>query len=95
MIFGVKPVSKQNMQPGATTPLMDGVAKPGSSDAYARSDHVHPTDTSLAPINSPVFSGYAVAPTQSLVNYDFIGNDTIVTTEWFENRLRAFDPNPS
>lgn len=29
-------------------PLVDGVANPGSSDAQARADHVHPTDTSRA-----------------------------------------------
>ena len=32
-------------------PLMDGVATPGVSTQWAREDHVHPTDTSLASIN--------------------------------------------
>lgn len=31
-----------------TNPAMDGTASAGSSDAYARGDHVHPTDTSRA-----------------------------------------------
>lgn len=32
-----------------TTPLMDGTASYGSGTSYARSNHVHPTDTSLVP----------------------------------------------
>lgn len=32
--------------PYASNPAMDGTASPGSSDDYARGDHVHPTDTS-------------------------------------------------
>ena len=32
--------------PGSATPLMDGTATAGSANAYARQDHVHPTDTS-------------------------------------------------
>ena len=31
-----------------TTPLMNGTATPGSENAYAAGDHVHPTDTSRA-----------------------------------------------
>ena len=34
--------------PTVTTPLMDGVADVGSEIAYARGDHIHPTDTSRA-----------------------------------------------
>ena len=33
---------------GTTTPLMDGTGAAGSSSSAARSDHVHPTDTSRA-----------------------------------------------
>lgn len=33
---------------GTTTPLMDGTGSAGSSSSAARSDHVHPTDTSRA-----------------------------------------------
>ncbi len=32
----------------SATPLMDGTATAGSSNAFARGDHVHPTDTSRA-----------------------------------------------
>lgn len=38
-------------QPSATTPLMNGVADTGSEMAFARGDHVHPTDTSRASQN--------------------------------------------
>ena len=34
--------------PYISNPVMDGVASPGSSDLYARGDHVHPSDTSKA-----------------------------------------------
>jgi hypothetical protein len=32
--------------PSSVVPMMDGDASVGSQDAYARADHVHPTDTS-------------------------------------------------
>lgn len=32
-------------------PLMDGVANPGTLTTVSRSDHIHPTDTSRAPVN--------------------------------------------
>jgi hypothetical protein len=41
----------------AGTIAMDGVQAAGSSALYARADHVHPTDTSRAPLNSPEFTG--------------------------------------
>ena len=37
-----------NISPYASDPAMDGTASAGSSDDYARGDHVHPTDTSRA-----------------------------------------------
>lgn len=36
---------------GTATPSMDGTAAVGSSTKYARENHVHPTDTSRAPMN--------------------------------------------
>ncbi|WP_049974544.1 right-handed parallel beta-helix repeat-containing protein [Azospirillum sp. B4] len=44
-------------QASAATPAMDGTAAVGTSNRYARADHVHPTDTSRAPTASPTFSG--------------------------------------
>lgn len=34
-----------------TVPIMDGTAATGTEKAFARGDHVHPTDTSRAPVN--------------------------------------------
>lgn len=43
-------VSRQGVDgagsPATSTPLMDGVADVGTSSAFARGDHVHPSDTS-------------------------------------------------
>jgi hypothetical protein len=41
----------------ATTPAMDGTAAAGSATTFAHSDHIHPTDTTRAPIASPAFTG--------------------------------------
>lgn len=35
-----------SLSPYASNPAMDGTASAGTSDDYARGDHVHPTDTS-------------------------------------------------
>lgn len=48
-----------------TTPAMDGTATIGTELAFARGDHVHPTDTSRAPVASPTFTGTPAAPTAS------------------------------
>ena len=47
----------------SANPAMNGIAAPGSSTAPARGDHVHPTDTSRAPLASPTFTGTPAAPT--------------------------------
>lgn len=44
-------------QAGGAAPVMNGTAAAGTSLRYARQDHVHPTDTSRAPLASPNFSG--------------------------------------
>lgn len=48
-----------------TTPKMDGTAAVGSETTYAKGDHVHPTDTSRAPLANPEFTGTPKAPTAS------------------------------
>ena len=62
----------------STTPKMDGTAAVGSETAYAKGDHVHPTDTSRAPVASPNFTGTPTAPTANA------GTNTtqIATTEF-------------
>jgi len=49
--------------PSSTTPAMDGTATVGILTTYARGDHIHPTDTSRAPLASPTFTGTPAAPT--------------------------------
>lgn len=44
-------------------PLMDGIASSGDSMRWARGNHVHPTDTTRAPLDSPNFLGLPTAPT--------------------------------
>lgn len=50
-------------QGSATPPAMDGTAAVGTATRFARADHVHPTDTSRAPLASPAFTGTPTAPT--------------------------------
>jgi len=45
------------------TITMSGTQSAGTSGLYARADHVHPTDTSRAPLASPAFTGTPTAPT--------------------------------
>ena len=50
-------------QASAVTPAVNGTAAAGSSPRFARADHVHPTDTTRAPVASPTFTGTPAAPT--------------------------------
>lgn len=45
------------LPPSDVVPRMDGAGAAGTSINYSRGDHQHPTDTSRAPINAPVFTG--------------------------------------
>lgn len=69
--------------PTSTTPVMDGTANVGTETRYARGDHVHPTDTSRAPIASPTFTGTPAAPTAEA------GTDTtqLATTAFVQNAI--------
>lgn len=44
-------------QASSANPVSNGTAAAGTSLKYARADHVHPTDTNLAPKASPTFTG--------------------------------------
>jgi hypothetical protein len=44
-------------------PGMDGTAAAGVATTVSRSDHVHPTDTSRAPLASPALTGTPTVPT--------------------------------
>lgn len=50
-------------QASSTSPAMDGTAAVGTGTTFARADHVHPTDSSRAPLASPTFTGTPSAPT--------------------------------
>ena len=56
--------SVSGLSPYTSNPTMNGVASAGSSSNFSRGDHVHPTDTSRAPLASPEFTGIPTAPTQ-------------------------------
>ncbi|WP_456723046.1 hypothetical protein [Bradyrhizobium sp. USDA 4350] len=45
---------------------MAGTAAVGTSTKWAHEDHVHPTDTTRAPLASPAFTGAPTAPTQTV-----------------------------
>ena len=53
-------------QASSVSPAMDGTAAIGTSLRYARADHVHPTDTSRAPLASPTLTGTPAAPTAAV-----------------------------
>ena len=63
-------------QASAATPLVDGTAAVGTSLRYARADHVHPTDTSRAALNSPAFTGTPSLPTGTTAVTQTAGNNT-------------------
>jgi hypothetical protein len=50
-------------QAGTGSPVMNGTATVGTSLLYSRQDHVHPSDTSRAPLASPTLTGTPAAPT--------------------------------
>jgi hypothetical protein len=45
-----------------STPAMNGTGAAGVSALLSRGDHVHPTDTTRAPLASPAFTGTPTAP---------------------------------
>lgn len=47
----------------SVSPQMNGTAAAGTSGKMAREDHVHPTDSTRAPLASPSFTGTPTAPT--------------------------------
>lgn len=51
------------MYPDNDIPLMNGVGSAGVGVEASRGDHVHPTDTSRAPLASPNLTGNPTAPT--------------------------------
>lgn len=67
------------------TPSMDGTASTGTAKRFALQDHVHPSDTTKAPLASPALTGIPTAPTAAT------GTTTtqIATTEFVANTVGA------
>ena len=54
-------------QASVTSPNMDGVAAIGTSIKFARADHIHPSDTSRAPLSGPTFTGTVTLPSTTSI----------------------------
>jgi hypothetical protein len=57
-------------QAASDDPLINGTAAAGTSVKFARADHVHPTDTTLAPKASPTFTGTVTVGANGIVFAD-------------------------
>jgi hypothetical protein len=75
-------------QAASVAPIVNGAAAVGVSFRYARQDHVHPTDTTRAPLASPTFTGTPVAPTAALD----AGTTQIANTIWYMNQGASSTP---
>jgi hypothetical protein len=77
------------------SPIMDAdPASSGNSTLWARGNHRHPSDTSRAPLDSPVFTGIPLAPTPPYPN----DSTRIATTEYVTDAIAAsggVSPPPS
>ena len=67
----------------AATIAMNGTQAAGTSTLFARADHVHPVDTSRAPLASPALSGTPTAPTAA-----FTTDSTQIATTAFAQEMR-------
>ena len=67
----------------STSPKMNGTASVGSETKWAKGDHIHPTDTTRAPLASPALSGTPTAPTAA----DNTNSTQIATTAWVRTRF--------
>ena len=71
-------------QSASSAPEMNGFASPGTSRRWSRSDHVHPSDVTRAPLASPAFSGSPTVPTAPTLDSSYL----IANTE-FVQRARG------
>jgi hypothetical protein len=72
--------------PSSTTPAMNGTGAAGGATTYSRGDHVHPTDTSRAPLASPAFTGTPTAPT---VTPGTDNSTKVATTAFVQSAITA------
>ena len=66
----------------AATIAMNGTQAAGSSNLYARADHVHPSDTTKANLADPTFTGIPAAPTAA----NATNTTQIATTAFVKNQ---------
>ena len=66
----------------AATIAMNGTQAAGSSNLYARADHVHPSDTTKANLADPTFTGTPAAPTAA----NATNTTQIATTAFVKNQ---------
>jgi len=65
--------------------LMNNTAAVGTSLKYSRQDHVHPSDTTRAPLASPTFTGTPAAPTAA----DGTNTTQIATTAFVQAQAQV------
>ena len=73
-------------QAGTAAPKMDAVVAVGTATRFAREDHVHPTDTSRAPLASPGLTGTPTAPTAA----DGTSTTQLATTAFVQNAVGGY-----
>ncbi len=81
-IAPLQPASKRyvDTKAGSSTPVMDGTAAVGSALTWARADHVHPTDTSRAPVAGVTDGSNAAAGQIGEVISNVITTVVVLTT---------------
>jgi hypothetical protein len=79
-------------QAGSATPIVNGTAAVGTSLRYARQDHVHPTDTTRAAVDSQAFTGTPSLPTGTTGVTQTAGDNTtaLATTAFVTAAVPAF-----
>jgi hypothetical protein len=73
----------------STTPKVNGTAAAGIEAAFARGDHVHPVDSTRAPLASPALTGTPTAPTAAATV-----NNTQVATMAAAHAVAKADSHP-
>jgi hypothetical protein len=69
---------------------MDGAAAVGTGTTFARADHRHPTDTTLAPLASPAFTGTPTSPTAAA----HTNNTQVASTAYVDAAVAAVGGTP-
>jgi hypothetical protein len=68
-------------QASSIAPLSNGTAAAGTSLRYSRQDHIHPSDTTRAPLESPTFTGTVTIPAgASISGYAPLANPSLTGT---------------